>query len=110
VKLRLEPHSLRLRLSPQDLQQLAATGLLRQTIAFAPGRVLVYQLELAQTAELAAELTPALIRVLLPETPARQWIQSTQVGIEFQQSAGPDVSLSIIVEKDLDPREKKKGR
>ncbi len=96
MKLRLHGNQLRLRVSQSEVAQLAETGVVKETVTFAPGQTLSYTLEASAAATVGAVFEEGQIKVTLPRPEVTHWIQSDQVGIEG--SSGP---LSLLVEKDF---------
>jgi hypothetical protein len=81
MKLRISGNSVRLRLKPSEVAQLAYAGLVEDRVEFAPDSVLVYSLQ-------------ASPRSAVPT--ACRWAASNDVSIEAQQDV-----LSILIEKDF---------
>jgi hypothetical protein len=96
MKLRLHSNSVRLRLSQSEVDQLGETGRVEESIEFAPDRALHYSIESAEIPAPSAALDGGSIRVRLPRTDVKQWIETDQTGIEATQ--GP---LRLLVEKDF---------
>jgi hypothetical protein len=104
MKLRCQTNSLRLRLKRGEVAQLAESGRLEETITLGPGPhdVLRYVLETSPSAkEPTARFGEGVLVVCLPETIARTWAASEQVGIEAWQPAAPGNPLQILIEKDF---------
>ena len=97
MKLRFHGNSLRLRLDQADVARLAESGRLDETVAFAPGQTLCYSIESSGTAaSVRASFEDGKIRVMLPSSDARKWIEGDETGIE--SCSGP---LRVIIEKDF---------
>jgi len=96
VKLRLHTGSLRLRLSQSEVARLGETGKVEDAIEFSPGSELLYAIETGAAPSVTATFSGANIRVTLPATVAKQWIESDQTGIEA--STG---TLRLLIEKDF---------
>lgn len=96
MKLRLHSNTLRLRLSQSEVSALAATGSLEETMSFAPGQTLSYALESTPTGMPAVAFEDNRIRVMLPASTVKNWIESDQTGIDA--TSGP---LRLLVEKDF---------
>ena len=95
MKLRLYSDTLRLRLSQPEVARLAETGRVEDSIRFAPGRTLTYAIESGTSAAIGATFDGDAVRVLLPASVARAWIESDQTGVE-----GASDTLRVLVEKD----------
>ena len=96
MKLRLHSGTLRLRLSQSEVARLAETGVVEDTISFAPGQTLCYALEAGPAERIGASFAGNRVRVVVPAAAARMWIESDQTGIE-----GTDSPLRVLVEKDF---------
>jgi len=106
MKLRIKGDSLRLRVGPSEVQRLIACGRVAETIHFAPGVHLNYELQHSSAAECIA-VFHALheVTVTVPTSAAQAWADSDDVGIYGEVPNGSG-SLEVAVEKDfacLDP-------
>jgi hypothetical protein len=106
MKLRIKGDSLRLRVGPSEVQRLIACGHIAETIHFAPGVHLNYELQHSSAAECIA-VFHALheVTVTVPTSAAQAWADSDDVGIYGAVPNGSG-SLEVAVEKDfacLDP-------
>ena len=110
MKLRLEEHSLRLRLSEAEVQQFAQTGRVAYSIAFgpAPDQMLLYALEKMPVAAVATtpqvRYTAGALAVEVPAALAQDWTDTEKNGFSAQIRISDDQELRILVEKDLDCR------
>jgi hypothetical protein len=95
MKLRTDGRSLRLRLRRSEVETLAASGAVTQTVRF-PGRALRYALEAGDVASPQAAFEQETIRVTVPRAALRRWLESGETGL---YGAQPD--LDIAVEKDF---------
>jgi uncharacterized protein DUF7009 len=96
MKLRVQGNSIRLRLSQREVALFGEAGRVEDRVEFGAGNALVYALERSDDAATQAEFHGGVIRVLLPQAVAREWVSSDQVGVEGAQGR-----LSIVVEKDF---------
>lgn len=97
MKLRISGNSVRLRLKPSEVAQLAGTGLVEDRVEFSPDSTLVYNLQAStQSAVPTASYTAGKLEIRIPQKTARQWAASSDVSIEAQQDV-----LSILIEKDF---------
>lgn len=106
MKLRIRGDSLRLRLARGEVEHLAETGEVRETIHFG-ARALDYALRCAELDQPRAQFEAEAIIVELPRAAALAWARSDQVGIEAEQPLAEGV-LRLLIEKDfkcLAPRE-----
>lgn len=106
MKLRIKGDSLRLRVSPSDLERLISSGRVEETIHFGPGeRKLTYALELLEhSPDAAPRMTlrylPQEIAVVIPGPEARRWAEGADVGLYGEAAAG-ECRLELAVEKDF---------
>ena len=96
MKLRLHSNSVRFRLSRSEVDALGETGRVEESIQFTPDRALQYSIECAEIPEPTAALDANEIRVKLPRTEVKQWVETDQISIESNQ--GP---LHLLIEKDF---------
>ncbi|MEP7149395.1 MAG: hypothetical protein ABI857_10980 [Acidobacteriota bacterium] len=102
MKLRIKGNSIRLRLLRSEVERFAADGSISDEIRFGPNG-LRYTVVMSPEAEsILAQFDNGEITISVPETAARRWASSDEVGFETQQEIGPDQSLAIIVEKDFE--------
>ena len=103
MKLRLKRDSVRLRVGPSEVDQLAAGERLVETVSFGPEpqQALVYSLIAADVRKPRAIFEGQEIRVELPAEAIRHWVNSADVSIEATQSVRRDAVLTILVEKDF---------
>lgn len=104
MKLRFRGDSIRLRLLRSEVDVLAATGRLSETVRFgadseeALGYTVVVSSELD---EITASLGDNEIVVTLPADKALAWASGDAVSLEASQAIGDGRTLSILVEKDF---------
>jgi hypothetical protein len=96
MKLRFQANSLRLRLSQSEVARLAEHGRVEETVTFAPGQTLSYAVESGAGSAIVATFAANRIRVALPLSVARNWIDSDETGVE-----GSGDGLKVLVEKDF---------
>jgi hypothetical protein len=96
MKLRFRKNSLRLRLNQREVAALSAGEAIEERVDFS-GSALLYRLVPSGPPEGAARFSEGTITVSLPETTARSWEQSGDIGIYYR--AG---SLDVAIEKDLE--------
>ncbi|MEZ4888481.1 MAG: hypothetical protein R3E32_27385 [Chitinophagales bacterium] len=99
MKLRCVQDSIRLRVRKSDLQQLQETGMVSESIDFGVGVTFVYSLTIREEVTLVtAEFQNNELQVYIPVATANQWMNSNEVGIEVEASAGQP---HILIEKDF---------
>jgi hypothetical protein len=96
MKLRMQSNSVRLRLSQSEVTALGESGRVEERITFAQDHALSYSVEAAEIATPKATLDAQSIRVQLPRTEVKHWIETDQTGIEAQQG-----TLRLLIEKDF---------
>ncbi len=102
MKIRIKENSLRLRLTKSEVETFAKTSTFSQQIAFAPDSQLTYTIEASADIKEPIGLFNGLeIKVLVPITLAKEWVNSKQVGFETQQLISEENYLKILVEKDF---------
>jgi hypothetical protein len=103
MKLRIKSDSMRLRVSPSEVERLLRAGRIEETIQFAPNQdaKLTYALEQAPSdQEISVRYRPQEVTVLLSAERARAWAEGEQVGIYGAVDAG-SAQLTLVVEKDF---------
>jgi len=102
MKLRISGNSLRLRLSPADLDGIRRDGRIECWTGFGPGHRFVYALECsAEVADLVAEFEQEALTITMPESWLGEWDDDEWVGFEAMQPIDGDQHLHVLVEKDL---------
>jgi hypothetical protein len=84
MKLRIKGNSLRLRVSPSEMEQLLQSGRVEETIYFGAdeGARLTYALEHSAQAEaMTIRYRPQEVTVLVSSREARNWAESNGVGL-----------------------------
>jgi len=102
MKLRLDARTLRIRVSYDEVRQLASQGRIEERVPLAPQRSLLYRLVIAPAVErITVSFESDVIEVRIPESQAREWCSSDLVSLAHtQQNAG--TALGILIEKDFD--------
>ena len=110
MKLRIKGNSIRLRLSKSEVESFGKNGQFSEKICFgiSPSDKLTYSLETSWHEKVHALLLNGTITVFVPTEVAKNWVESSEVGIEAEQDLVNHSKLRIFVEKDfvcLKPRE-----
>ncbi|MCE2821891.1 MAG: hypothetical protein LW693_05650 [Saprospiraceae bacterium] len=102
MKLRLDEHSVRLRLGKSDITALESRGSVKTTTVL-PGGYLQYGIETRTNIEKPeCILSGSVLSVLLPAAQTERWIKSDDVGIYASVTVGNDGNkVQIILEKDF---------
>ena len=116
MKIRIKGNSLRLRLLRGEVLRLGEFGRVTETIQFGalPQEKLTYSLESSRNAKtISAQFTNNQITVTVPESKARNWVETEQVTLENNQpiekgiqnderkNDAPQNILKILIEKDF---------
>ncbi len=96
MKLRLNDHSVRLRVGKSEVKALAERGTVSTTLAFPGGTALTFRASAGAVERVCVSYQPALVEVLLPAAAAARWASSDEVGIYGQQDG-----IDILLEKDF---------
>lgn len=114
MKLRIKGDSLRLRISPSEMNRLVTTGRIEDAVHFgaAPDARLTYALETVTTGEQSLDAgeqtasqisirhTPTEVVVLMSKVEIDAWASGSEVGLYGRVNAG-ERQLEIAVEKDF---------
>lgn len=101
MKLRLRENSIRLRLLQSEIKLLKESGAVSETITFGESQILIYRLQISDVPEIKASCRDNKIIVEIPVQTANIWINSEQVGLQFNQNIADAKLLSILIEKDF---------
>ena len=96
MKLRINDHSVRLRVRRSEVKAFADTGSAWSTLNMPGGRSLTFGIASALVDQLTVDGTGDRVEVLIPLAQAELWSSSDQVGIY-----GRHESVDILVEKDF---------
>jgi hypothetical protein len=103
MKLRIKGNSLRLRVSPSELEQLLQSGRVEETIYFGAeeGARLTYALEHdAQAGPMTILYRPQEVTVLISSREARNWAEGNGVGL-YGATGSANGPLELAIEKDF---------
>lgn len=102
MKLRIKGNSIRLRLLRSEVEMFSSAGQISETIEFGRSAFLRYTLVVSPEADrVAAHFRGNEIAIIVPETIARDWTSSNEVGFDAEQALADGDSLTILVEKDF---------
>jgi hypothetical protein len=103
MKLRLFDSSLRLRLTPAEVTQLADCGLVSGETSFSAASSLHYRLRTNSSAtSVVASFDSTTVTVDIPIALASAWTKGSEVGLSVTQEIGHSGKLKILIEKDFD--------
>lgn len=106
MKIRIKGNTLRLRLSQSEVDEVKNTGRTSDSINFG-SRKLIYTLQVIDQPEVTASYDSDFIMVNVPSRVSETWVNTDQVGFEVEQPLEDGEKLYILVEKDfqcLNPR------
>jgi hypothetical protein len=104
MKLRLQSHSIRLRLKRGEVAQLAQTGRVEEKIVMGSdsGDIFSYVLESSPAiSAVQATLGKQVILVQVPADNVSKWASGDDVGIEAILPVGNGQQLQVLIEKDF---------
>lgn len=102
MKLRIKGNSLRLRISQSEVKQLKDNLQITEEIQFSKDSALRYTLQNQPGLNtIKADYSENSLLISLPETLAKDWLNSDQVGLEGIQENSENNFLKILVEKDF---------
>jgi len=102
LKLRIRGDSIRLRLSRSEVEQLAKSGAVSESIRFGPASELEYAVVAsADVSGPRASFAGCRITVALPQKSIAEWRASNEVSLRAEQALASEGKLSILVEKDF---------
>ena len=98
MKIRIQGHVLRLRLTQKEVACLRDRGIVESAIRLSPVRALSYSVASSpNAAEVFANYEGDSICVVLPRAVATAWTESNQITVEGSRNSG----VQILVEKDF---------
>lgn len=106
MKIRIKGNTLRLRLSQSEVDEVKSEGRTSDSINFGP-RKLIYTLQVIDQPAVTASYDGDFIMVNVPAEVSEKWANTDQVGFEAEQPLEDGDKLYILVEKDfqcLNPR------
>ncbi len=96
MKIRCVTNSIRLRCRKSDLEELKTAGEINESLDFG-GVVFYYKLKINSSAiNLESSYNNNILLVEIPDEMAKHWMDSNQVGLEFQNN-----KIHILIEKDF---------
>ncbi len=102
MKLRTLTNSIRIRLRKSELISLQQEKVIEEKVSFPSGPVFSYALAISSSADqLQATYENHQMRISIPESIARQWMITNEVGINADIPLPNGEALSILIEKDF---------
>ena len=104
MKLRIKGNSVRLRVTPSEVEQLLRDGVIREHVQFTVNSK--DRLTYAVISSLSGVTTTVAyhlgnITVSVPEIQLKKWARSEEVGVYADVALGGDRPLSVAIEKDF---------
>lgn len=111
MKIRILGNSIRLRLSQTEVKEILETGRVQQTIRFGTSarQQLHYALQKADIPIINATYNDDEICVQIPRKMADDWASSNEVSLETHVPIDEEETLRILVEKDFQCIDARKG-
>ena len=105
MKLRLEPGSIRIRLSEQDINIWKEKDILKESLELGNNLAISWELRKEQGMEaLRVDISQCALSISVPYGATEQWLNSGETGLgEFLDVDGHG-ALRIVVERDMKPK------
>lgn len=102
MKLRLRGNSIRLRLTRSEVERLAASGEVRESIDLGEAIGFIYEIRASDiAADLAATFADACLCVQISSEKANELANSDLISVEAEREIGGGRLVRIVVEKDF---------
>ena len=102
MKIRLLDDSIRIRIQQKELESLHRTGRVEAETTFGPAQRLVYSVQAEDLpTPLRANFVQSSIHIEISRAHIDELVETDLVGVSFEQPAGADKSLHILLEKDF---------
>lgn len=102
MKLRLRGNSIRLRLTRSEVERLAASGEVRESVDLGEPSGFSYEIKTSETeGDLDATFADDRLSVLISSDSANELANSDLIGVEAERELGGGRLLRIVVEKDF---------
>ena len=100
MKLRINGNSVRIRLSKSEVEQFGKEGYIEQRTGFGNAQ-LTYALKSTTHCDMTADFTDNRITMYLPDTKAKEWVDTQKVGFDANMDLGDGNELYLLLEKDF---------
>lgn len=105
MKLRLQPGSILIRLSEQDLELWKEKDILKESLELGSGQSISWELRKEQGMEaLRVDMSQCALTISVPFGAAEQWLDSGETGLSEFLDVDGHGALRIVVERDLKPK------
>ena len=105
MKLRLKYNTIRLRLTQDEVSQLAESGYVEEAINFGPQaetKLLIYSVESNSDANtVTSDFGGGKVQISVPENLVKTWAESDEIGISAELNSTSGEPLRVLIEKDL---------
>ncbi len=103
MKIRILNNSIRFRLKKPEVTHFEKSGKITEILEFGPetSDQIGFSLEMYEGVELAVNFQANITTIKVPQTLARQWIQTELVGFDGKLDTGKGKTIKILVEKDF---------
>lgn len=102
MKLRTTHNSIRIRVRKSELEQLRKDEVIEESIAFPNDTVFIFALVIEDVEpDLSARLQDNYLKLSIAKATAKQWINTSEVGIESTITLPKGEALRLLVEKDF---------
>ena len=107
MKLRLERDTVRLRLSPNEMELLKADKIVAEKISISSENEFSYSIQIDNHLNTCfIDFKNNSLKISVPNAIADKWMNSNQIGIKEMIMVENGKATNLIVEEDLPPRKK----
>ncbi|MCB0700475.1 MAG: hypothetical protein KDC11_11525 [Chitinophagaceae bacterium] len=99
MKIRIRGNSVRLRLTKTEVEAFGKDGYIDEKTGFGDA-VLTYALQTTEHCDMTADFKDGKITMYLPDTKAKEWVESQKVGFDANMDLGDGNELYLLLEKD----------
>lgn len=100
MKIRIKGNAVRIRLSKSEVDLFAAEGYVEERTEFGSG-ILLYAVKSTNGETMSADFVDGNITLYVPDHLLRQWANTSQVSLVYEQPVSIDNFLSLLLEKDF---------
>lgn len=100
MKIRIRGNSVRLRLSKGEVATFGEQGYIEEKTNFG-NAVMTYALKTTTHCDMTADFADGKITVYLPDTKAKEWVETQKVGYDANMDLGDGNELYLLLEKDF---------
>lgn len=109
MKLRIEPKSLRIRLSEEEFDLIQTRNRLSEKIELEADNYFTYIITAGNYSDIHASFTPSGLEIRIPFSVLKHWAVAGDTGISSKKAGDLEAGKPVvIIEKDLPPRKWKK--